>query len=155
MEKENSGVLEDFISKIESWIQSNGIIYGTKGDAEETTKILSMSKDQFGNLTRDDCITYIFILNQYLMHLNTVLSKEKAIKNWSEQFLSFLVNEYSKDEYSISKEKKYYIAVKNNKLCKALNSIKVYAESRIIYVEDQIPYIENIAKILERKLYER
>lgn len=155
MEEQNSAVLENFISKIEQWIESNGIIYGTKYDTEETTKILSMSKNQFGNLSRDDCIKYIFILNQYLMHLNTILSKEKAIKNWSEQFLSFLINDHNKDDYSVGKDRKTYLAIKNNKLCSSLNSIKVHSESRILYTENQIPYIENVAKILERKLYER
>lgn len=155
MEEENSKLLEDFISKIEQWIEVNEVIYGSKFDQEETTKILSMSKTEFGNLNRNDCIEYIFILNQYLMHLNTIVSKEKAIKNWSEQFMSFLVNDATKDDSIMSRDRRQYIALKTNTLCKNLNVLKIHSESRIIIAENQIQYIENIAKILERKLYEK
>ena len=106
MEEKNSELLEDFICKIEQWIKASGIIYGSKFDSEETAKILSMSKTEFGNLNRNDCIEYIFVLNQYLIHLNTIISREKAIKNWAEQFMSFLINDATKDDSIMSKDRR-------------------------------------------------
>lgn len=155
MEEKNSKLLENFIFKIEQWIEASEIIYGSKFDREETTKILSMSKAEFGNLNRNDCIEYVFVLNQYLMHLNTIISREKAIKNWAEQFIAFLVNDATKDDSIMSKDRRQYIALKTNSLCKNLNALKIHSESRIIMTENQVQYIENVAKILERKLYEK
>lgn len=155
MEEQNSKLLTDFLSKIDQWINCNGVIYGSKFDAEEAQKIISMSKAEFGNLDRNGCIEYIFVLNQYLIHLNTIISKEKAIKNWAEQFFLFVMNDTIKQEEYMSKDKKIYLAIKKSEICKSLNSIKMHSESRILTVEGQISYIENLAKILDRKLYEK
>lgn len=155
MDEEDSPHLNSLLNKINNWIENNHISYGTLfKNIEQVNKISEMSINEFRNLSYSDCIEYIFVLNQYLRHLTEIMSREKLIRNWSDKFLSFMIEETVKDPY-LSREKKHNEAIRKNELCGFLNKLRAHCDYRILSIEPQIEPIEGIIKSLERKSYEQ
>ena len=156
--------LEDKIKKfhenIDNWIRESKIDYGTDfGDkANDVGQILHYSREELKVMTFPDYQASIFLLNQYLMHLKSIVAREKAVKAWAEQGIWYIVTGVSHDKYA-KWEEKYHSAIRNHKSGLKLQMLKTTAEARILAGEATIGSVETAMKVFENmgrnKSYER
>ena len=125
---------------------------------ESTEDITDLSKEELKSMTFIDCQTAIFLLNQYLMHLKTLIAREKSVKAWAEQGLWYIVTGVQHDKYA-KWEEKYHSAIRYHKSGLKLQMLKTTSDARILAGEAKIGSIETAMKVLENmgrnKSYER
>ena len=152
--------INNFHQNNENRIRESKVDYGTDfGDkSNESKKILDLSKEELKSMTFADYQASIYLLNQYLMHLKTIIAREKAVKAWAEQGIWYIVTGVSHDKYA-KWEEKYHSAIRNHKSGLKLQMLKTTSEARILAGEAAIGSVEMAMKVLENmgrnKSYER
>jgi len=142
--------IKKFHDNIDNWIKESKIDYGTDfGDkADEVAKILNYSREELKSMTFPDYQASIFLLNQYLMHLKSIIAREKAVKAWAEQGIWYIVTGVSHDKYA-KWEEKYYESIRSSQTGIKLQTLKTTADARILSVGATIEMIENAMRVLE------
>lgn len=153
--------INNFHKNIDDWLDATKINYGMQDLSEECHRvgvIMHFTEDDIKKLSFIDCQAASFTLNKYVAYLNTVLSREKAVKQWAEQGIWYIVTGQKHNQYA-KWEEKYHASIRNSKTGIKLQMLKTTAEFRILSVEAQIKGLEHAMKVLESiarsKSYER
>lgn len=150
-----------FHKNIDDWISSHHINYGIDDSydlAIRVGKIMHFTEDEIKKLSNIDCQAAIFTLNKYMTYMNSVTAREKAVKQWAEQGIWYIITGYQHDKYA-KWEEKYHSAIRNHKSGLKLQMLKTTADARILSGEATIKGLEHAIKVLENigrsKSYER
>lgn len=150
-----------FHENIDNWIDSNHLDYGLKcslEDAIHVGKIMHLKEEDVKKMSSLDCQAAIFTINKYMTYMGSVVAREKAVKQWCEQGIWYIVTGQQHDKYA-KWEEKYHSALRNHKSGLKLQMLKTTAEARILAGESQIKGFEHAIKVLESigrsKSYER
>lgn len=150
-----------FHNNIDEWIKGHNINYGMDDSIElarRVGQIMHLSEDEIKKLSNVDCQAAIFTLNKYVTYTNSVVAREKAVKQWTEQGIWYIVTGYQHDKYA-KWEEKYHSAIRNHKSGLKLQMLKTTAEARILAGEATVKGLEHAIKVLENigrsKAYER
>lgn len=150
-----------FHKNIDEWIDSSKINYGLDDLSEEVYKvgkILHFTEDEVKKMSFIDCQAAIFTLNKYSMYMNTILSREKAVRQWADQGIWYIITGQKHNQYA-KWEEKYHSSIRNSPSGIKLQKLKTTADFRILALESQIKGIENAMKVIESiarsKSYER
>lgn len=152
---------EAFQKSIDDWISGHFIDYGLKNSSElvgRVYQIMYMSEEDLRKMSSVDCQTAIYSLNKYMTYINNVIAREKAVKQWAEQGIWYIITGQKHEKYA-KWEEKYYSAIRNSEIGLKLQKLKTTSESRILSAESQVKGIEQSIKVLENisrsKSYER
>ena len=150
-----------FHKNIDEWIDSNKLDYGlntTLEDAIRVGEIMHLKEEDIKKLTPLDCQVYIFTINKYMTYMGSILAREKAVKQWAEQGIWYIVTGQKHDKFA-KWEEKYHAAIRNHKSGLRLLMLKTTADARILSCESQIKGFEYAIKVLENisrsKSYDR
>jgi len=150
-----------FHENIDNWINSNHRDYGLKCSLEDAIRvgeIMHLKEEDVKKMSSLDCQAAIFTINKYMTYMGSVVAREKAVKQWCEQGIWYIVTGQQHDKYA-KWEEKYHSALRNHKSGLKLQMLKTTAEARILAGESQIKGFEHAIKVLESigrsKSYER
>jgi len=150
-----------FHENIDNWINSNHLDYGLKCSLEDAIRvgeIMHLKEEDVKKMSSLDCQAAIFTINKYMTYMGSVVAREKAVKQWCEQGIWYIVTGQQHDKYA-KWEEKYHSALRNHKSGLKLQMLKTTAEARILAGESQIKGFEHAIKVLESigrsKSYER
>lgn len=153
--------ISNFHKNIDEWISGHHINYGIDDSFELAQKvghIMHLTEDDIKKMSHIDCQTAMFTLNKYIVYTSSVVAREKAVKQWTEQGIWYIVTGYQHDKYA-KWEEKYHSAIRSSKSGLKLQMLKTTADARILAGEATIKGLENAIKILENisrsKSYER
>jgi hypothetical protein len=139
---------DHFISTIENWIKSVGIIEVKKDD--EVENILNLGIDQIKSLDYNECCTYSYKLSVYAEYIDSLLSKQKIAMDWADDGIWYIIsdkiNNYG-DKYTKWQEK-YFRSIKENPLASQILKVKNSASARIKALEDKSQNIKKLSDIL-------
>lgn len=142
--------IQDFLDKLDAWINLKDIQEVKKnGDAE---KYLNLTYVQLRSLRQDEALAACYILYGYAHYVQRTLNKEKAVLDFAESSLYYIVadkiNNYG-DGYT-KWEQKYYSAVKENPLARELMKLKTHCLSRVNLLSKTVDIIEKQSSVLEK-----
>ena len=141
--------VEKFIEKIENWIRSHNINYGTTFEKiDEIDSIININYSEVCKITLEECISNMFLLNQYLYHLNRIVAREKSIKEWADDGIWKVINNFPRENY-IKSEERYHMAINANDFGKKLHRLKINCLTKIMTCEATIKSVEQSIKIFE------
>lgn len=150
-----------FHKNIDDWINSNNLDYGlncTLDDAIAVGKIMHFKEEDVKSMSALECQAAIFTLNKYMTYMNAIVAREKAVKQWAEQGIWYIITGQQHDKYA-KWEEKYHSAIRGHKSGLKLLMLKTTADARILSCESQVKGFENAMKVLENvsrsKSYER
>jgi hypothetical protein len=153
--------ITNFHKNIDEWISGHNINYGIDDSFELTQRvgnIMHLMEDDIKKMSHLDCQAAMFTLNKYIVYTSSVVAREKAVKQWADQGIWYIVTGQKHDQYA-KWEEKYHSAIRNHKSGLKLQMLKTTAEARILAGEATIKGIENAIRILENisrsKSYER
>lgn len=153
--------IKKFHENIDEWISGHNINYGMDNSFELTQrvgKIMRFTEDDIKKLSNTDCQAAMFTLNKYVIYTSSVVAREKAVKQWTEQGIWYIITGQKHDQYA-KWEEKYHSAIRSSKSGLKLQMLKTTADARILAGEATIKGLENAIKILENigrsKSYER
>lgn len=154
--------IANFHKNLDEWISGHNINYGMDNSqdlAKRVGEIMNWTEDKVKQLSHMECQAAIFSLNKYLTYMNSMLAREKSVKQWAEQGILYMITGYEFDKF-VKWEEKYYITIRLHKESGAkLHKLKTVSESRILETEATVKGVELAIKILENvgkgKLYER
>ena len=137
-----------FLSSIDDWISSNGIVdIGYNTDIE---KVLNFTQEQIKKLTGSECLEYAYELYAYAEYLDSILSKQQIALDWAEDSIWYIISDkidqYG-DKYTKWQEK-YFRAVKENPLAIQIMKVKNTASARIKILENKINTIKKMSDTL-------
>lgn len=142
---------EKFHQNINEWIDSNKLNYGLNCSLEDAIRvgqIMHFTEDDIKKLSFIDCQAAIFTLNKYMTYMGSIIAREKAVKQWCDQGIWYIVTGQKHDKYA-KWEEKYHSALRNHKSGLRLLMLKTTAEARILTGESQIKGFEHAIKVLE------
>lgn len=140
-----------FHQNIDEWIDSKNLDYGLKTTLEDAIRvgeIMHLKEEDIKKMSSLDCQAAIFTINKYMTYTSSIVAREKAVKQWCEQGIWYIVTGQKHDKYA-KWEEKYHTALKNHKSGLRLLMLKTTAEARILAGESQIKGFEQAIKVLE------
>jgi hypothetical protein len=153
--------ITNFHKNIDEWISGHNINYGIDDSfelAQRVGQIMHFTEDDIKKLSNLDCQAAIFTLNKYIVYTNSLLAREKAVKQWAEQGIWYIITGQKHDQYA-KWEEKYHSAIRNSKSGLKLQMLKTTADARILAGEATAKGLEHAIKVLENiarsKSYER
>ena len=156
MENETQAI-ERFYSNIDDWINSKILHYGNEFDKKDEVKeIINLSQNQLKELSYESLLSGSYLLQQYMLYLNYIYSRESAAKNWSSSAIWHIISDKmnSNDKYS-KFEEKYHKSLKQSPMALKLHALKMHSEFRMGAIEREMSIIKNINDIftnLSRKI---
>ena len=142
--------VQEFLNRMKDWIELNNIEPIKKN--EDVERLLSLSYDEIKHINKDEALAGAYILFGYAHYVQNVLNREKAVLDWSESSVYYIVsdklNNYG-DGYT-KWEQKYYSAVKENPLAREIFKLKTHCLSRVNTLNKTVEKIERQANILEQ-----
>jgi hypothetical protein len=147
----NSESVKNFLSKIEEWKNANSI-FACSFKKEDVKRCLNLSFDEVRSMSSTELNHCAYVVHGYAHHLQLVLGKEKAVLDWINDSIYYIVSDKISnygDSYT-KWEQKFYAAVKENPLAKELFKLKASCLSRVNSLEKTIYPVEKMANMLEQ-----
>ncbi len=143
--------LQEFLSGIDTYISCKSLSptpFKTDFALAET-----LSLEEMGKLTTDECFNFAFQLYQYADHVATEKAQQENVVRWCESSLNSIIASEIQDmsgEY-LKHEIKVAMILRNHDLAKKINEWKIVAESRLGKIQSREYNIRRKADILMDK----
>ena len=97
----------------------------------EGTRLLTLSAQALKQMTAIDCGEASFALSQYCVHLQRAMNRERALCDWAEDMVRFLIAKKVGDAKGYSWEERRAVAVASSPLATEFEKLRRYTKNRI------------------------
>lgn len=139
----------EFLQKVDDWIEDRNADLVKKN--EDIEYILNLPSEEINNMEQSAALSYSFVLFAHSEYLQTLYNKEKAIVDFCQQSMWFIVAD-KMDNYGgqyAKWETRFYSAIKENPLASELNRLKLASEARINRLSGKSDSIKKMASVLQ------
>jgi len=141
--------LNDFISKVEQYIESKSL--GPRDIDDECLASDGLSVDELQNLSKDDCFAHAYKLYQYADHIANEKANQENVCRWCELSLNSIMAQEIDNGLIAKYEMKVAKVLLENELAATISKWKQHAESRLAKLSSREFNVRKKADILFEK----
>lgn len=151
-------IVDNFISKIDNWINLNGFKIKQTIDIEHVEDIIGIT--DFTEYKYEELVSMSYILVSYANHLQSANNTEQIMLNFCDSSISYIICdiEMEGDTKYLKSEEKHALKVKQSPLSIELNRLRNVCWARLTSISYKIEYVRKMADIIleiaKRRKYE-